>query len=226
MGPGLVIVVGLVREARIAAPRGRVAIGAAGIADALPRARGLISFGLCGALDPDLGVADLVVADGVVGEDGERAADAAWTAALRAALPHARAGLAASGEAIVGSVEAKALLRRASGAAIVDMETHAVAQAAREAGIPFAVVRAVSDTAAFALPRAAQAGFKADGEPDIGAVVAALVRRPWELPALIRTALDAGMAFGSLRRAARVLTPPPDATDSVRARPGSMTKTS
>ncbi|HLZ84272.1 MAG TPA: hypothetical protein VKQ54_11955 [Caulobacteraceae bacterium] len=211
MGAGLVIVVGLVREARIAAGCGRVAIGPSGIPDALAGARGLVSFGICGALDPALRVGDLIVADGVAiaGDGGRLAADPAWTAALRAALPEAGAGLVAGGDVIAGSVAAKAALRRASAAAIVDMESHTVAKAARAAGLPFAVVRAVSDTAAFALPRAAQAGFKAGGEPDVAAVIAALLRRPWELPALIRTALDAEKAFKSLEFAARALTPPP-----------------
>jgi adenosylhomocysteine nucleosidase len=209
MGAGLVIVVGLVREARIAAARGRVAIGASGIPDALPGARGLVSFGLCGALDPALVVGDLVIADGVVSQGGRLAADDAWSDALRAALPEARTGLVAGGDVIVGSVAAKAALRQASGAAIVDMESHSVAKAARAAGLPFAVVRAVSDTAAFALPRAAQAGFQADGLPDVGAVIAALLRRPWELPALIRTAVDSERAFKSLERAAQTLTSPP-----------------
>jgi hopanoid-associated phosphorylase len=208
MDPGLVIVVGLVREARIAAGRGRVVLGGAGIAD-ITAARGLISFGICGALDPELGVGHVVVADGVVDGDGTMAADPAWTAALRAAIGSSRGGLVAGGDMIIGSVAAKAALRRASGASTVDMETRAVAKAARTAGLPFAVVRAVSDTAAFALPRAAQAGFKADGEPDVGAVMRTLAARPWELPALIRTALDAEKAFRSLSRAAQVLTPPP-----------------
>jgi adenosylhomocysteine nucleosidase len=209
MDSGLVIVVGLAREARIAAPRGRVVIGAAALPAAIAGARGLVSFGICGALDPALGVGDLVVADGVVDSRQRLAADPGWTAALRSALPGARPGWAAGGGTIVGSVADKAALRRTSGAAIVDMETHAVARAARDAGVPFAVVRAVSDSASFALPRSAQAGFKADGEPDVGAVLAALLRRPWELPALIRTALDAENAFKSLSRAAGALTPPP-----------------
>jgi hopanoid-associated phosphorylase len=209
MDAGLVIVVGLVREARIAARRGRVAIGAAGIPAVLPAARGLISFGLCGALDPSLRVGDLVIADGVVSGAGAVAADPAWTAALRVALPGARTGVAAGSDAVVGSAAAKAALRRTSGAAIVDMESHVVAAAARAATLPFAVVRAVSDTAAFALPRAAQAGFKPDGEPDVGAVIGALLRRPWELPGLIRTAVDAGKAFRSLEAAAPALPPPP-----------------
>lgn len=209
MDPALVIVVGLLREARIAAARGRVIVGAAGIAAALDGARGLVSFGLCGALDPALSVGDVVIADGVASEGGRLAADPAWTTALRAALPNSRSGMAAGSGVIVGSVAAKAALRQASGAAIVDMETDAVAKAAFEAGLPFAVVRAVSDAAGFALPRAAQAGFKPDGEPDVGAVLAGLLRRPWELPALIRTGLDAEKGFRSLSRAAPALTPPP-----------------
>ena len=208
MGAGLVIVVGLVREARIAEGRGRVAIGAAGLQGVLAGARGLVSFGICGALDPALRVGDLVVAEGVVGGNARLATDPTWTATLRAALPGSQKGLAAGGDVIVGSAAAKAALRQASGAAIVDMESHSVAEAAHEAGLPFAVVRAVSDTAASALPRAAQAGFKADGEPDVGAVIRALAARPWELPALIRTALDTERAFRSLAVAAQTLTPP------------------
>jgi hypothetical protein len=52
------------------------------------------------------------------------------------------------------------------------------------------------------LPQAAQAGFKPDGEPDIAAVIRALARAPWALPALIRVALDAEAAFKALAVAA------------------------
>jgi hopanoid-associated phosphorylase len=205
----LVIVVGLLREARIVSARGRVAVGAAAIGQHLAGACGLISFGVCGALDPALAVGDVVVAEGVVGEGGYQAADPRWTEALRAALPRARPGLVAGGSTIIGSVGAKAALRRSSGATIVDMETHAMAIAAQEARLPFAVVRAVSDTARHALPKAAQAGFRADGAPGVGAVIRALATRPWELPALVRTALDAENAFKSLAGVASALTPPP-----------------
>ena len=203
---GLVIVVGLAREARIVGSRGRVVIGTAGIERTLAGARGLVSFGICGALDPALAVGDLVIADAV----GSLATDPAWTARLRQSLPGSRGGLAAGGNTIVGSVAAKAALRHATGASIVDMESHAVAHAAHAAGLPFAVVRAVSDAAAFALPRAAQAGFRpGGGDPDVGAVIRALAIRPWELPALIRTAVDAEKAFRSLTRAAQALAPCP-----------------
>ena len=42
--------------------------------------------------------------------------------------------------------------------------------------------------------------MRQDGSTDVGAVVRALGRRPGELPALLRTALDARAAFSALRR--------------------------
>jgi hopanoid-associated phosphorylase len=205
----LLIVVGMTREAKVAQGRGRTCVGAARLASELAGAGGVVSFGLCGALDPALAVGDVVIADGVLFGGARHATDSAWTAALYGALPSARRGDMASGDVIVASAAAKAALRRATGAVAVDMESHAVARAAAAAGIPFAVVRVVSDGAASALPRAAQAGFKADGEPDVAAVIRALAARPWELPALIRTALDAEKAFKSLAWAATALAPPP-----------------
>ncbi len=196
------IIVGLAREAAIAGRLGRVAVGAAGLAAALGAPSGLISFGLCGALDPALRVGDLLIADAVVSAASRVTADAAWTAALREAIPGARRGDIAAGDHILDSPAAKDALRRASGAAAVDMESHHVARAAQAAGLPFAVLRAVSDGAARVLPRAATAGFRADGEPDVAAVLRALARAPWELPALIRVALEAEAAFKALARAA------------------------
>ncbi len=202
----LLIVVGMNREARIACARGRVAIGVAGIAAAMAtRPTGLISFGLCGALDPALRVGDLLVADGVVSGDRRWSADPLWAATLRAALPDARRGDMAAGNRIVGSAAAKTALRRSYGAVGADMESHAVAREAEAAGLPFAVLRAVSDSARRVLPLSAQAGFKVDGDPDVAAVIAALIARPWELPALMRTALEAATGFKALARAAASL---------------------
>jgi len=209
----LLIVVGLRSEARIAARYGRVAVGPAGLRGALAEQRpaGLVSFGLCGALDPTLAIGDLLIADAVVIGAERASADEGWTAELRARLPSGRRGDIAAGDAIVGTVAAKAALRRRSGAVAVDMESHAVALVAARHEIPFVVLRTVSDSAGHALPRAAQAGFKADGEPDVAAVVTALARRPWELPRLLLTAANAARALEALKSAARALTPPPGA---------------
>jgi len=212
--PGIVFVVGMASEKRIVASLGRVLVGTADLASALrERPAGVISFGMCGGLDPALLVGDLLIADGVVTGGRRIAACAAWNDALGAGLPKARRGDIAAGDAIVGSVDAKAALWRTTGAACVDMESHQVALAAEAVDIPFAVVRAVSDPATRALPPSALAGFKigptADGESDVDAVLRALARRPWELPALIQTAMDSAKAIRSLRRAAKALTKRP-----------------
>ncbi|MGI8839333.1 MAG: hypothetical protein ACR2F8_00875 [Caulobacteraceae bacterium] len=194
----LLVLVGMGREARIVG--GGAAIGAIGLAAGLARRpAGIVSFGLAGGLDPALKAGDLVVGTAVNGV----AADAAWTARLTAALPGARLGAFASGEAMIATPEAKAALFDQTGAVAADMESHLIARA----GIPFAILRAVSDPAGRALPRAALVGLKANGEVDIGAVLKALAADPRQLAALLRTAREAGAAFRSLRDARHLLGP-------------------
>jgi hopanoid-associated phosphorylase len=200
----VVFVVGMAREAAILGPHSRVLIGADGLAEALFDAEVVISFGLCGALVPRLAPGALVVADRVI--DGAEVfdADALWCERMLQTLP-ARRGAMAGCDQIVGSRAAKAALAASSGAIAVDMESHKVARAAFAAGIPFVAVRAVSDGANESLPLAAQAGFGADGRADVAAVLGGLVRRPWELGALVRTAFNAQAGLASLTAAARAM---------------------
>jgi len=203
-------VVGLRREAQIAERLGRTVVGVATLGNVLGDAAGIVSFGLCGALDPDLNAGDLIIADAVTSRYGRMEADAKALNDLRAHLPDAHGGDMAGADAIIGTVASKASLRQYTGAAAVDMESHFAADLARQRGLPFAIVRAVSDGADRSLPRSAQAGFKADGEPDVGAVIRSLAVRPWELPALIKSATDAERAFKALATASRLLTKFPD----------------
>jgi len=199
---GVVVVVGMSREARIVGGGLDVVVGRHGLAEALARRpTALISFGVCGALDPTLKVGDLVVGSGVFMDGVRIAADEAWVERLIAALPGARRGDFASGGAIVGDVAAKAALRRETGASAVDMESHLVAGS----GLPFAVLRAVSDHADRDLPRSARAAFRSDGGVDVGAVFLALMASPAELPQLVHTAIEAGRAFRALKGARGVL---------------------
>ncbi|MEO7027008.1 MAG: hypothetical protein ABI056_05585 [Caulobacteraceae bacterium] len=197
----LLVVVGLRREAAIAAGRGnRVLTGTDGLGEALASAGAVISFGLCGALASELRVGDLVIGAGGT-------CDGAWSEGLAARLPGARRGRIAGVDRPSATVAEKARLRAASGAIAVDMESHRVAAAARAVGLPYAILRAVSDGADRELPRAATAGFAKNGRPNLRAVLLALARRPWELPALIGTARDAGIAFAALRDARDLLGP-------------------
>ena len=83
-----------------------------------------------------------------------------------------------------------------------DMESHAVAEAAREAAIPFLVLRVVSDPSNRFVPEAALSGLTAAGSVSLGRVLRGVSLRPWELFEFLPLALDARIAFAALRRVA------------------------
>jgi adenosylhomocysteine nucleosidase len=210
MFKGILIVVGMNREAHAARALGRVVVGAEALARALgDGATGVLSFGLCGGLDPALGPGDLVIGNRVRAGDHDIAVDAEWLERLTRALPDVAVGGVAGTDTIVGASSAKAALRIETGAVATDMESHRAALAALEAGVPFAILRAVSDGASDSLPLCAQMGFRPDGSVDIGAVVRGLMTRPSEFPALMRTAHNAGLAMAALTEAANRLSTSP-----------------
>ncbi len=202
------IVTGLPAEARLAAAlvedpamlaAGGGTPGGAARAAAELLARGatcLISFGLAGGLDPALRPGALVVPRAVVAPDGDLATDAGWTARLGGAT-HDRL---ATADAVVVTVTAKRTLRAATGAVAVDLESGAVAAAARAAGVAFAVLRAVCDPADRELPPAALLALDAGGAIGIGRVLGSLAARPDQLPLLLRLARDAARARAALIR--------------------------
>ncbi|RQW45353.1 phosphorylase [Novosphingobium sp. LASN5T] len=149
----------------------------------------ILSSGIAGALDPALKIGDAVL-------DG----DAAVVEKLRAILPEAVVGAVAGRDVMTPTVAGKRALRAETGALAVDMESHVAARVAARRGLPFAVVRVISDSADEALPPAAQIGMKPDGSVALGAVLASLARNPAQLPALIRTGRHAGLAFRTLGR--------------------------
>jgi adenosylhomocysteine nucleosidase len=206
------IVTGSRAEARcLPAIEGRIACSGADAARARRQAErlaaevaGLASFGLAGALAPNLKPGDLLLPQEVIAPDGSHiATDPAWRERLIALAGAANWPDPLLGsDALVGSVAAKAALRRASGAIAVDMESHAVALAARAAGVPFVVVRAIADPADQALPAAARVALNGGGRVRVPAMAAALLRHPGELPALLRLAGQSGAGLRTLRRVA------------------------
>ncbi|HUZ12202.1 MAG TPA: hypothetical protein VMU93_05075 [Caulobacteraceae bacterium] len=207
----ILAVVGMTREARIVAAT-PVVVGAGALArrlegDLSGGLAGVVSFGLCGALDPALEIGDVLVGEAVSAGAEVIAADAEWSRRLLGALAGALPARFAGAERPIASVPEKAELRRRTGAAAVDMESASVARLARRSGTPFAVLRAVSDTARRPLPSAARVGLGPDGRPAMGAVLASLAARPWQVGALIRTALEAEAALRALERARHLLGP-------------------
>lgn len=115
--------------------------------------------------------------------------------------------LIAGSDAVLLSPAAKAALRKRTGAAAVDMESHRVAAAARVARVPVLAVRAVSDRAAGRLPALAAHALDPEGRPQLRAVLAGLVRRPWDLPALLAAGRDSRAALSALAVAAEAVIP-------------------
>ena len=211
----IVAATGLRRERRIVAGPDIEAIASGGdparleaVLDRLAgRTSGVISIGIAGGLAPGLQVGHWVVADAVLVDGEPMPTDAAWTGRLAARLPEAAKGLLLGANAMVAEATQKASLHRTTGALAVDMESHIVARVARRHRLPFAVARVVSDAAHRTLPPAARVGMKSDGGMDLPAVLRSLLADPRQLPALIRTGLEAEQGFRALLRGYRRLGP-------------------
>ena len=208
----ILIVTGLLQEARIAAGPGMAVICSSSDPNQLrallttldpTSIRGVISFGVAGGLDPSLKTGDVVVATEVM------AGDTRWLAGLpltedqiaSIALGRRRVvrGLLAGVEEIVAASTCKAALHSETGAAAVDMESHIAAAYAAEADIPFAALRVISDPAHRALPAYARKAIKPNGDVDLLQIMGSVVRNPRTLRALVSTGIDFNRALRSLR---------------------------
>ena len=119
---------------------------------------------------------------------------------LTARLSGAHVGPVVGSNTILEDADSKAALYGRSGALAVDMESHVAARFAFARGLPFAVLRVISDSAAHVLPPAALVAMKPDGGIAIGRVLRSLLRHPLQVPALIRTARGSNKAFAQLLR--------------------------
>jgi adenosylhomocysteine nucleosidase len=197
--PGFVT--GLLAEARVAAKLGAAEAGGGlppGAAAAAERllARGataLVSFGLCGGLDPALRPGALLVPRAVLWHGRSYAADPSLSAALGGFSAH----LLLAGDMVAADPAAKRLLFGRTAAAAIDLESGAVAEVAARGKIPFAALRAVCDPAGAKVPPAALVALDAGGAVSVWRVAASLLRAPGQLPAL----LALGRAAGQARRA-------------------------
>jgi adenosylhomocysteine nucleosidase len=215
-GPGPVIAVtGLAFEASIAAGYGVTVLRGddrrtlrASLQHAVARgARGVISFGVAGGLDPGLAPGHCVIAATVLTANARYATCERWSNHLLNALPRARRGAIVGVDKVVACPDAKRALRANTGATAVDMESHVAARVAAQHGLPFAAIRIIVDPAHRPLPPAALVPLCSDGTPHVAAILRSLASEPRQFMALMRVAFDARAARAALLRGRRLLGP-------------------
>jgi adenosylhomocysteine nucleosidase len=168
---------------------------------------GLISFGVAIGLAPVLRPGDLVVGESVVlPAGGMIPTDPAWRAAVLGRLGAAglkpRAARILGGDEPLTSTGAKRRAFQTTLAAAFDTESHLVAEVAAEAGLPLLVVRAVAEPAESMRPGIAFVATTPIGGSRPVAIVARLIRRPWEIGAAWQFSKERRLALDALRRAA------------------------
>lgn len=190
---------GLRRGSRAAVPEMRVlgmgsGAGAA-LTSLLERREGngatpsaLLMLGVAGAVQAGLQTGDLVLSSRYYRQDFGAQPEflepdpGLWQWALAAADSSDRQVVYADSltvSELVTTASAKQEIHRHNPVAIVNMEDYWVAQAARDAGVPFISVRAVLDTAQQSLP-----GYLCRMAASPPSAIAGAVAMPWRLPAL------------------------------------------
>jgi adenosylhomocysteine nucleosidase len=146
----------------------------------------LVCFGIAGAVNDDLQIGDVVMADhtcllekGVPGQFRPLAAlsEAAWEAASQAL--HPRGARLVHGTAITtrGSQVIKQQLEEMTHP-VLEMETAGIAQVAAEKGIPLLSLRAVSDGPRAPIPFDLEAMLDEEDNLRIGRMIKVILRQP------------------------------------------------
>lgn len=209
----ILVVAGLTRELKLASGPGLAGVTSGGSTQRLrqllaergdPGCSAVLSFGIAGGLDPDLAAGDVVVASGVIA-DGERwpahpALADSFMKSLSVGGVNAKLADIAGVDAPLIDAEAKADVRRQTGAVVADMESHVASEFAARHGLMFAALRIVCDPAERSMPAMVAKALKPDGGVDHYAVLADVLRQPRQLATLTRLAGEARTSFRSLGR--------------------------
>lgn len=159
---------------------GRRAAAAVDAALAAFPADAIVSTGFCGALSPELAIADIVSATCV--KDGPRSFPALHPVSARA---H-RQGVVMSIDHVAQTAEEKRRLHTGGGLA-VEMEAAGVAERALARGIGFYCIRAVSDLASEDMANDFNAALRDDGHFATMSILKGTLRKPLvRLPELLR----------------------------------------
>ena len=185
--------------------RASAGAGARVLLDALPHEVELVLvLGLAGGLSPALELGSLVVARRVLDETGPAPEPDERRSARIARRCGARPATFFTSRRLLGSAEDKRDAWRRlgeDGAAAVDLETSAVAALAHARGIPYAALRAISDSAEETLPLPLERFVDERGRIRRHALLREVLLRPALLPGLLALRRRAALCSERLGRA-------------------------
>lgn len=154
----------------------------------------LIVMGLCGSLNPDYQVGDVVVYEACIGLQGETIetcpCDRALTAWLATQLSRqVRRVKALTSDRFIDSAQEKRRLGQTYRTDVVDMEGIAILQSLQSTGIAIAMVRVVSDDCYHDMPNLSDT-LNQDGSLRVGRMAIAFLRQPRAALRLIQGSLQ------------------------------------
>lgn len=209
----IIVATGFTREVRTVERPGIIAIAGGGVAERLEQtlheaagagAAGIVSYGLTGALADGLKIGDWVVGTRLTGAI-DHDCHAGWCDALANRLPGAHKGAFFADGRMIDTIAEKRALGVTHDALAVDMESHMAARVARAHGLPFAIVRIVSDEVGHLLPHAITVSMRPDGGFDRTAMRRSLAEFPGQMADVTKTMAQFAAGFRGLRSGAKLM---------------------
>ena len=158
----------------------------------------LLSFGIAGALNPNLPVGSLVIGTHVASLKGHWTCDEVWAKYLVQTLPTSFHGGVWGSEFLVPTAKDKQELHQKSQCHIVDMESQCMAEIAAAANKPIAVIRAVCDSADMDVPPLVMEAIAEDGSVNIKKALFSILKHPSQIPGLIHVGQGTAKALKTL----------------------------
>jgi len=170
-------------------------------------ATALMSWGVCGGLEPTFPPGSLLIPKIIISIAREPyTADLLWRQQLKNRLKghmNIYEGPLAESKTVLSDPAAKAALGKQTGAIAVDMESAAVARIAKEGGVPFLAVRAIADDAETAIPGSLLHSLNHFGEVLPFRLLLSLLRAPSAVFILPRLGRNFRLARTALAAVAR-----------------------
>ncbi|RKZ43354.1 MAG: hypothetical protein DRQ58_12675 [Gammaproteobacteria bacterium] len=168
----------------------------------------LVSWGTAGALIENIRSGDLILADSIVANDGNKYSfDAEWNEyiinELRNTSLKIHHGMIAHAGQVLTTAEDKKKLHDETNALSVDMESLAIARIAHKEKLPCVSIRAIVDEASQCIPAAIINNTDAFGRPSLFPLVSSLIQNPGLITELIKLGSAMRAATRSLKTVAR-----------------------